>query len=114
MRAVEPGLDGDVMGCCGKIRGAVKMLRSEAGIGIALPQLTAARRKACEACSDWDHGRCMAPGVDGKPCKCFTWAKTRLPKETCPAGRWPSGGDADLLGTAGRGEADAPRDGDTA
>jgi len=95
------------MGCCGKIVGALKMARSEAGIRIALPQLIAERRKACEACERWDHGRCLE-------CRCFTWAKSRLPKETCPAGRWPSGGDADLLGTAGRGEADAPRDGDTA
>lgn len=82
MRAVEPCLDGELMGCCGKIRGAVKMLRSEAGIGIALPQLIAARREACEACERWEHGRCLE-------CKCFTWAKTRLPNEECPLGKWP-------------------------
>lgn len=88
MRAVEPGLDGDVMGCCRKIVGAVKLLRSEVGISIVLPQLTMARRKVCEACDAWDHGRCMAPGHDGKPCMCFTWAKTRL-DEKCPLGKWP-------------------------
>lgn len=82
-------MDGDLMGCCGKIVGAVKLLRSEAGLGIALPQLIAARRKVCEACDAWDHGRCMCPKKNGKPCQCFTWAMTRLPGEECPKGLWP-------------------------
>jgi len=103
------------MPCCGKIKGAVKMARAELGVGVVrLPQLIEARRDACRKCPDCDLGRCMFVPDGGKACMCYVWPKSRLPKETCPAGRWPSGGDADLLGTAGRGEADAPRDGDTA
>lgn len=72
-----------MMGCCGKVAGIVKLARSEWNIGVvSLPQLIADRRKACEACDRWEHGRCLE-------CKCFTWAKTRLPKEKCPLGRWP-------------------------
>ena len=72
------------MGCCGKVRGAVKMARAELGLAVLrLPQLVDARRRSCEACDRWEHGRCLE-------CKCYTWAKSLLPNEACPLGRWPS------------------------
>jgi len=84
-------MDGDLMGCCGKIRGAVKMARAELGVGVVrLPQLIDARQDACRKCPDCDLGRCMFVPEGGKACMCFVWPKSRLPKETCPAGRWPS------------------------
>lgn len=78
------------MSCgCGKttpgkmLAGAAKLLRSELGLRVLQDEAAIqARRRACEACDQWDHGRC-------KPCGCYTFAKTRVPKETCPLGRWP-------------------------
>lgn len=73
------------MGCssCGqKIAGAVKLARAEFNLGVVDAETVAARRKACEACDRWDHGRCLE-------CGCFTFAKTKLPREDCPLGRWP-------------------------
>jgi hypothetical protein len=73
------------MGCCGNagrfVSGAAKLVRSEAGIGIAADEIVAERRAACESCDKWEHGRCTV-------CKCFTWAKTRLTSERCPLGKW--------------------------
>lgn len=62
--------------------GAIKLVQSELGVGVAPKDLVAARRLACESCDQWDHGRCKA-------CGCFTWAKTRLKSERCPLRRWP-------------------------
>jgi hypothetical protein len=68
-------------GIVGVVKGAFGLAKSEAGIGIAAASEIEARRKACEACSRWEHGRCLE-------CKCFTWAKTRLTHERCPLGKW--------------------------
>lgn len=77
------------MGCCGKIKGAVKLARAEIGLRVLTPDVTLERRRACESCESWDHGRCTAVNPQtGKPCGCYTWAKTRIPSETCPLGRW--------------------------
>ena len=62
-------------------RGAVKILKSEMGIGIVDEESIKARRALCEACDMWDHGRCTK-------CGCFTYAKTRLTHERCPLGKW--------------------------
>jgi hypothetical protein len=61
--------------------GAIKLAKSEIGIGIASPEVIADRRGTCEACDQWNHGRCMK-------CGCFTYAKTRLTNERCPLGKW--------------------------
>lgn len=69
---------------CGKKRamlGAVKLAQSELGIGVTDKETTARRRTICESCPDWNHGRCNL-------CGCYTFAKTRLTKETCPVGKW--------------------------
>lgn len=76
------------MGCCNKVVGAAKALRAEVGLRVVQSDaLVKARRAACESCPKWDHGRCTV-------CQCYTWAKSRLPKENCPEGRWPSPTDA--------------------
>jgi hypothetical protein len=69
------------MSCCNKIKGAIKLAQSELGVGISPPDLTAERRKICEGCPEWEHGKCRV-------CGCYTFAKTRLTKETCPLGKW--------------------------
>jgi len=73
------------MGCCGNaariVSGAVKLAKSEIGIGVAGDETVAQRRSLCESCEEWDHGRC-------RKCGCFTWAKTRLTHERCPLGKW--------------------------
>lgn len=66
------------------LTGAAKLLQSELGIVVINDQTVIdARRRACEACEQWDHGRC-------KVCNCFTYAKSRLTKERCPLDRWPA------------------------
>ena len=70
------------MSCVGaKVAGAVKLAQAELGIGIAPPDVVADRRKACEACPEWEHGRC-------RMCGCFTWSKSALCSERCPKGVW--------------------------
>jgi hypothetical protein len=69
------------MSCCGKIKGAVKLVKSELNIGISSPEVVANRRTVCEECDQWDHGRC-------RECGCFTYAKTKLTNERCPLGKW--------------------------
>ncbi len=86
------------MSCCGKIRGAAKLVQSELGIGLALPVLVDARRRACESCPKWEHGRCLV-------CRCFTWSKTRIRREECPEGRWPSPTDPAFADRGKHGEA---------
>ena len=74
------------MGCtsCGKkIAAALKLARAEMNIGVLDEAAVKARRAACEACDRWDHGRCGE-------CGCFTFAKSKLPRETCPLDRWPA------------------------
>jgi hypothetical protein len=63
------------------VRGAAGLIQSELNIGVAADEVIAARRAACEACDQWDHGRC-------KSCGCYTFAKTRLRSEKCPLGKW--------------------------
>ncbi|MEB3209532.1 MAG: DUF6171 family protein [Synechococcus sp.] len=78
------------MGCnCNKsnparlLAGAAKLVRSELGIVVLKDQAVIdARRRACEGCDRWDHGKCLE-------CGCYTYAKSRLTKETCPLDRWP-------------------------
>lgn len=78
------------MSCgCGKrtlgelAAGAVKLARAELGLVVLQDAgLLEARRQACEACDRWRHGRCVE-------CGCYTWAKTRLVRESCPLDRWP-------------------------
>lgn len=78
------------MGCnCGKntatrlLGGAVKLAKAELGLSLLKDQdLIQQRRRACEACPEWEHGKC-------RQCGCYTWAKTRLTRETCPLDRWP-------------------------
>jgi hypothetical protein len=66
------------------LKGAAKLVRSELGLVILKDlDLIAARRRACEACDRWDHGRCRECGG------CYTFAKSRLSREVCPLGRWP-------------------------
>jgi hypothetical protein len=81
LQGAEPVPGGRVAGCCGKIRGAAKLIQSELGIGKAPERITQERRQVCEGCEEWDHGRC-------RNCGCYTWAKTRLTKEACPLGKW--------------------------
>ncbi|MGA1046372.1 MAG: DUF6171 family protein [Phycisphaerales bacterium] len=73
------------MSCCGNrvsvMSGAVRLLQSEIGIGVASDEIVADRRRACESCDRWDHGRC-------RECGCFTFAKTKLRSERCPLGKW--------------------------
>jgi len=69
------------MSCCGKIKGAIKLAASELNIGIADDATVHSRRRACESCDRWEHGRCTE-------CGCFTYAKTRLTNERCPLGKW--------------------------
>lgn len=67
----------------GIVTGAAKLLRSELGLVILKDQdLIQARRRACEACDRWEHGKCGE-------CGCYTWAKSRLSREVCPLGKWP-------------------------
>jgi len=61
--------------------GAVKLAKSEMGIGVAEEDLIASRRKHCEGCDRWNHGKCLE-------CGCYTYAKTRLTREKCPLGYW--------------------------
>jgi len=78
------------MSCnCGKtsagrlLGGAVKLAQAELGISLLRDQdLIQQRRRACESCEEWEHGKC-------RRCGCYTWAKTRLTRETCPLDRWP-------------------------
>jgi len=62
-------------------RGAVKLAKSEMGIGLASGDVIDARRTVCESCERWQHGKCLE-------CGCYTWAKTRLTNERCPLGKW--------------------------
>lgn len=64
------------------VAGAAKLAKSELGIGKAPQEIIEARRKTCEGCDQWNHGRCMA-------CGCYTWAKTSLTNERCPLDKWP-------------------------
>jgi len=61
--------------------GAVKLAKSEMGIGLASGDVIDARRTVCESCERWQHGKCLE-------CGCYTWAKTRLTNERCPLGKW--------------------------
>lgn len=78
------------MSCnCGKtsagrlLGGAVKLAQAELGISLLRDQdMVHQRRRACESCEEWEHGKC-------RQCGCYTWAKTRLTRETCPLDRWP-------------------------
>lgn len=63
------------------VSGAVKLAKSELGIGVIDADAIAVRRAACESCERWEHGRCLE-------CGCYTWAKTRLTRERCPLGKW--------------------------
>jgi len=79
------------MGCnCGKEKttsfagmaaGAMKLAKSELGIGVVGEDVIASRREACEGCDRWNHGKCLE-------CGCYTYAKTRLTRERCPLGLW--------------------------
>ena len=70
-------------GPVGILKGAAKLVRSELGLVILKdPEVIAARRRACEGCDRWDHGKCTE-------CGCYTFAKTRLSREVCPLGKWP-------------------------
>jgi len=79
------------MGCnCGKEKptsfagmasGAMKLAKSELGIGVVGEDVIATRRKHCEGCDRWNHGKCLE-------CGCYTYAKTRLTREQCPLGLW--------------------------
>jgi hypothetical protein len=69
------------MSCCGKIVGAAKLVQAELNIGVLDAPRIAERRKACESCDRWDHGRCLE-------CGCYTYAKTKLTHERCPLGKW--------------------------
>ena len=79
------------MGCnCNKttagklLAGAAKLVRSELGIVVIRDQeVIDARRRACEGCDRWDHGKCLE-------CGCYTFAKSRLTRENCPLNRWPA------------------------
>lgn len=65
-----------------KIVGAVRLVQASRPLAAAITDAdVAARRSLCEACDKWEHGKCME-------CHCFTWAKTRLPKQKCPLGKW--------------------------
>lgn len=69
---------------CGKVsvvKGVVKLAQSHLGFGIAADEVVAERRRSCESCDRWEHGRCAE-------CGCYTHAKTRLRSESCPLGRW--------------------------
>lgn len=69
---------------CGRssvVKGASGLIRSTLNIGIAADEVVAERRRSCESCDRWDHGRCGE-------CGCYTHAKTRLRSESCPLGRW--------------------------
>lgn len=71
------------MGCCGKVKGAIKLARAELGVRVTKDvSLVQMRRKACESCDRWEHGRCLE-------CSCYTWAKSVIPSEKCPLGKWP-------------------------
>ena len=65
----------------GLLGGAIKLAQSELGIRLAPPEKVKERRAICEACDQWDHGRCRS-------CGCFTYAKTRLSSEGCPISKW--------------------------
>lgn len=79
------------MGCnCGKEKttsfagmaaGAMKLAKSELGIGVVGEDVIASRREVCEGCDRWNHGKCVE-------CGCYTYAKTRLTRERCPLGLW--------------------------
>ena len=70
-------------GPVGMLKGAAKLVRSELGLVILKdPEVIAARRRACEGCDRWDHGKCLE-------CGCYTFAKTRLSREACPLSKWP-------------------------
>ena len=65
------------------LTGAAKLLRSELGLVVLKDQAVIdARRRICEGCDNWDHGKCVL-------CGCYTYAKSRLTKETCPISKWP-------------------------
>ena len=68
-------------GCCNKVKGALRLLQSEAGVGITDAGRIGERRAICESCDQWEHGRCLK-------CGCYTFAKTRLTNERCPIGKW--------------------------
>lgn len=65
----------------GMATGAMKLAKSELGFGVAEEDLIATRRKHCEGCDRWNHGKCLE-------CGCYTYAKTRLTREKCPLGLW--------------------------
>lgn len=83
-------------GCRGRrssrVLGAAKLLAAEIGLAVLKDDsVVAGRRKACEACDRWQHGRCWECGG------CYTWAKTRMVAERCPLDRWPGLPTADLV-----------------
>lgn len=49
------------------------------------PELTAARRAVCGACSDWRDGKCSAAG-----CGCAGEGRPDVWSSRCPLGRWPT------------------------
>lgn len=80
------------MGCCGKIKGAVRLVQAEMLAGSVRNRgFVETRRNACRSCPDCDLGRCMFVPEGGKACGCYVWAKCSISAEKCPAGRWPAG-----------------------
>jgi hypothetical protein len=63
------------------IRGAVGVARAATGLGAASQTDYQARWAICMACDQHDAGRC-------RTCGCFTGAKVRVARESCPAGKW--------------------------
>jgi len=63
------------------IRGAVGVARAATGLGAASQTDYQARWAICMACDQHDAGRC-------RTCGCFTGAKVRVARESCPLGKW--------------------------
>ena len=66
-----------------KVKGAWKLNQAVEGLNEVDEHSLAERKAICLACEDNDLGRCRV-------CGCFLWAKIRLAKEACPAGKWLS------------------------
>lgn len=63
------------------IRGAVGVAKAVTGIGAASQADYRDRWAICMACDQHDAGRCIT-------CGCFTGAKVRVARESCPVGKW--------------------------
>ena len=72
---------GDPVAVTDAVKGAVGVAKAAFGMNAASSDDYKARWAICLSCDQHDAGRCLA-------CGCFTGAKVRVARESCPMSKW--------------------------